>query len=173
MLYSFQDKYPKVEKNSFIAPGARLIGDVTIGKESGVWFNAVLRGDDGPIVIGDRVSFQDNSTGHLYTGFPLTIEDDVTVGHNVILHGCTIKRGSLIGMGSTVLDGVEIGENCFIAANTLIPPGKKIPNNSFVMGSPGKVVRQVSEKDIAIMQESALHYANNAKMYLKETLIKN
>jgi carbonic anhydrase/acetyltransferase-like protein (isoleucine patch superfamily) len=167
-MYPFQGQYPKVHESVFIAPGARVIGDVTIGKESSVWFNAVLRGDEGPITIGKRVNIQDNSSGHLYPGYPLTIEDDVTVGHNVILHGCKIKKGSLIGMGSTILDGVEIGEYCFIAANSLIPPGKKIPDYSFVMGSPGKVVREVSEKDIEMLKDSALHYANKAKLYLRE-----
>jgi carbonic anhydrase/acetyltransferase-like protein (isoleucine patch superfamily) len=167
-MYSFQGKKPKTHESVFIAPGASVIGDVTIGKESSVWFNAVLRGDEGPITIGQRVNIQDNSTGHLYPDFPLTIEDDVTVGHNVILHGCTIKKGSLIGMGSTILDGVEIGEYCFIAANSLIPPGKKIPDYSFVMGSPGKVVREVSEKDIEMLKDSAQHYAKKAQMYLDE-----
>jgi carbonic anhydrase/acetyltransferase-like protein (isoleucine patch superfamily) len=167
-MYPFQGQYPKVHESVFIAPGARVIGDVTIRKESSVWFNAVLRGDEGSITIGERVNIQDNSSGHLYPGYPLIIEDDVTVGHNVILHGCKIKKGSLIGMGCTILDGVEIGEYCFIAANSLIPPGKKIPDYSFVMGSPAKVVREVSKKDIEMLEDSALHYANKAKLYLRE-----
>lgn len=136
----------------------------------GIWFNAVLRGDEGPIVVGDRSNIQDNTTCHLYEGYPLHIGTDVTVGHNVILHGCKIGNGSLIGMGATILDGVEIGECSFVAANTLIPPGKKIPPYSFVMGSPGKVVREVNEDDLKILKESSAHYVQNAKKYLAEKM---
>lgn len=168
MIYPLNGITPQVDKHAFIAPGARIIGDVQIGEYSSIWFNAVLRGDEGAIRIGKRTSIQDNSTIHLYAGYPVYIGDDVTVGHNVILHGCKIGNGSLIGMGSTILDGVEIGDNCFIAANTLITPGKKIPANSFVMGSPGKVVREVSESDLQALKESAEIYVNNAKQYLKQ-----
>jgi carbonic anhydrase/acetyltransferase-like protein (isoleucine patch superfamily) len=168
MFYSFDGKQPSVHKSVFLAPGAKVIGDVNIGMYSSVWFNAVLRGDEGPIRIGERTNIQDNTTCHLYEGFPLIIEDHVTVGHNVILHGCTIRSGSLIGMGSTILDGVEIGESCFIAAGSLIPPGKIIPPRSFVMGSPGKIVRDVTEKDLHILRESAEVYATKAQQYLAE-----
>ncbi|GGK31326.1 gamma carbonic anhydrase family protein [Caldalkalibacillus thermarum] len=168
MLYSFQGKKPQLAENVYIAPGARIIGDVVIGEESSIWYNAVLRGDEGRITIGKRTNIQDNSTLHLYPQYPLIIEDEVTVGHNVILHGCHIHTGSLIGMGATILDGVEIGEYCFIAANTLITPGKKIPPRSFVMGSPGKVIREVTGEEINMLKESAQHYTAKAKLYLRE-----
>jgi carbonic anhydrase/acetyltransferase-like protein (isoleucine patch superfamily) len=165
MLYPYNGKMPKVDETVFIAPGAHIIGDVTIGKESTIWFNAVLRGDEAPIVIGARCSIQDNSTCHLYEGSPLIVEDEVTVGHNVILHGCTIRKRSIIGMGSTILDGAEIGEECIIGANTLIPSGKKIPPRSLVFGSPGKVVREITEKDLALIQLSIDTYVQKGKEY--------
>ncbi|OAT72626.1 gamma carbonic anhydrase family protein [Parageobacillus thermoglucosidasius] len=165
MIYCYNGKMPKVDDTVFIAPGAHIIGDVTIGKESTIWFNAVLRGDEAPIVIGERCSIQDNSTCHLYEGSPLVVEDEVTVGHNVILHGCTIRKRSIIGMGSTILDGAEIGEECIIGANTLIPSGKKIPPHSLVMGSPGKVVREITEKDLALIQLSIDTYVQKGKEY--------
>lgn len=168
MIYPLKGKTPQIAKHVYIAPGARVIGDVQIGEYSSIWFNAVLRGDEGPIIVGKRTSIQDNTTVHMYEGFPVYIGDNVTIGHNVILHGCKIGHGSLIGMGATILDGVEIGDNCFIAANTLITPGKKIPANSFVMGSPGKIVREVNEKDLQVLKESAESYVNNAQQYLQE-----
>ena len=123
----------------------------------------MLRADDGPIIIGDRCSIQDNSTIHLYEGFPVIIEDDVTIGHNVILHGCKVGRCSIIGMGSTLLDNVEVGEECIIGANTLLAGGIKIPPRSLVLGSPGKVVRELSEKDLQKLQLSSEHYVQKGK----------
>lgn len=125
MLIPYKGKTPNVHDSVFIAPGAYLIGDVTIGKESSVWFNAVLRGDEGPIIIGEKCSIQDNVTIHLYEDHPTIIKDGVTVGHNVILHGCKIGSNTIVGMGSTILDDAEIGEQCIIGANTLITGGKK------------------------------------------------
>jgi carbonic anhydrase/acetyltransferase-like protein (isoleucine patch superfamily) len=168
MIYTYNGKTPKIDDTVFIAPGAHIIGDVTIGKESTIWFNAVIRGDEAPIVIGDRCSIQDNSTCHLYEGYPLLIEDEVTVGHNVILHGCTIRKRTIIGMGSTILDGAEIGEECIIGANTLIPPGKKIPPRSLIVGSPGQVVREITEKDLALIQLSIDSYVQKGKEYLQQ-----
>lgn len=159
---------PKVDETVFIAPGARVIGDVTVGKESSIWFNAVLRGDEAPIHIGERCSIQDNSTCHLYEGQPLIVGDDVTVGHNVILHGCKINNGALIGMGSTILDGAEIGEFTIIGANTLIPPGKKIPPRSLVVGSPGKVMRELNESDYELIQLSIETYVQKGKEYKEQ-----
>lgn len=154
MLIPQKGKQPHIHETVFVAPGAYLIGDVTVGKESTIWFNAVLRADEGAITIGERCSVQDNSTVHLYEGCPVIIEDEVTVGHNVILHGCKIGKRSIVGMGSTILDGAEIGEECIIGANTLIPSEKKIPPRSLVMGSPGKVVREINEKDLELIQLS-------------------
>ncbi|MDR6123388.1 carbonic anhydrase/acetyltransferase-like protein (isoleucine patch superfamily) [Bacillus sp. SLBN-46] len=165
MMIPYNGVSPTVHASVFVAPGAYIIGNVQIGKESTVWFNAVLRGDDGPIIVGERCSIQDNSTIHLYEGFPVIIEDDVTVGHNVILHGCKIGKRSIIGMGSTLLDNVEVGEECIIGANTLLAGGIKIPPRSLVLGSPGKVVRELTEKDLQMLQMSSEHYVQKGKEF--------
>ncbi|MEK3936165.1 gamma carbonic anhydrase family protein [Sporosarcina sp. FSL W7-1349] len=154
MIIPYNGKKADVHPSVFVAPGAYLIGDVTIDEESTIWFNAVLRGDEGSITIGKRCSIQDNSTIHLYEGAPVLVEDEVTVGHNVILHGCTIRKRSIIGMGTTILDNAEIGEECIIGANTLIPSGKVIPPRSLVVGSPGKVVRELTQEDLDLIQLS-------------------
>jgi carbonic anhydrase/acetyltransferase-like protein (isoleucine patch superfamily) len=156
---------PAVHESVFVAPGAYLIGDVRIGKDSSVWFNAVLRGDDGPIIIGERCSIQDNSTIHLFEGFPVEIANDVTIGHNVILHGCKVGKRCIIGMGSTLLDNVEVGEDCIIGANTLLAGGVKIPPRSLVLGSPGKVVREITQKDLDLLQMSSEHYVQRGKEF--------
>lgn len=168
MLYPYKNKMPKIDESVFIAPGARVVGDVTVGKESSIWFNAVLRGDEAPIKIGERCSIQDNTTCHLFEDYPLVVEDDVTVGHNVILHGCTVRKGALIGMGSTILDGAEIGEYTIIGANTLIPSGKNIPPRSLVIGSPGKVVRKLNEKDYELIQLSVDTYVQKGKEFKEQ-----
>ncbi|WP_026677107.1 gamma carbonic anhydrase family protein [Fictibacillus gelatini] len=168
MLYPFNGKSPQVDQSVFVAPGVHIIGDVTIGQGSSIWFNSVLRGDEGPIMIGERCNVQDNCTLHLYEGFPLVLEDEVSIGHNVILHGCTIKKGALVGMGSTILDGVEIGEQAFIGANTLLPPGKKIPPRTMVMGSPGKVVRELTDKDFKLLQLTIETYYNKSRQMMVE-----
>lgn len=169
MKIPYNGKSPEIHDSVFVAPGAYLIGDVQIGKDSTVWFNAVLRADDGPIIVGERCSIQDNSTIHLYEGFPVIIGDDVTVGHNVILHGCKIGNRSIVGMGSTLLDNVEVGEECIIGANTLLAGGIKIPPRSLVLGSPGKVVRELTEKDLQMLQMSSTHYVQKGKDF-KEIL---
>ncbi|MCM3315536.1 gamma carbonic anhydrase family protein [Rummeliibacillus stabekisii] len=167
MIIAFNGKNPQLEENVFIAPGSQLIGDVHIGLESTIWFNAVLRGDEGSITIGKRCSIQDNSTIHLYEGSPVVVEDEVTVGHNVILHGCKVGKRSIIGMGSTILDNTEIGEECIIGANTLIPSGKKIPPRSLVVGSPGKVVRELNDKDLELIQLSIDTYVQKGYDFRK------
>lgn len=167
MLIPFNGVSPKVDETVFVAPGAYLIGDVQAGKESTIWFNAVLRADEGPIIIGEKCSIQDNSTIHLYEGHPVTIGDGVTVGHNVILHGCKIGSRSIIGMGSTILDNVEIGEECIIGANTLITSGKKIPPRSMVMGSPGKVVRELNDQDLELIRLSIDVYVQKGKDFME------
>jgi carbonic anhydrase/acetyltransferase-like protein (isoleucine patch superfamily) len=169
VILSYLEKKPAVHETVFQAPGSYIIGDVKIGKNSSVWFNAVLRGDEDTITIGESCSIQDNVTCHLYEGSPLVIEDEVTVGHNAILHGCTIRKRCIIGMGSTILDGAEIGEECIIGANTLIPAGKKIPPRSLVVGAPGKVVREIGEKDLELIQLSIDTYVQKGKEY-RETL---
>ena len=167
MLYPYQGKYPIVPKNVFVAPGVHIIGDVKVGEESSIWFNTVVRGDEAPIVIGDRCNIQDNSTLHNYEEYPLILEDEVSIGHNVILHGCIIRKGALIGMGATILDGAEIGESAFIGANTLIPPGKKIPPRTMVMGSPGKVIRELNDEDLELIQLTINSYRDKGQEFLK------
>jgi carbonic anhydrase/acetyltransferase-like protein (isoleucine patch superfamily) len=169
MIIPYKGISPDVHESVFVAPGAYLIGDVRIGKDSSVWFNAVLRGDDGPIIIGERCSIQDNSTIHLFEGFPVEIADDVTIGHNVILHGCKVGNRCIIGMGSTLLDNVEVGEDCIIGANTLLSGGIKIPPRSLVLGSPGRVVREITQKDLDLLQMSSEHYVQRGKEF-KEIL---
>ncbi|SNT50196.1 Carbonic anhydrase or acetyltransferase, isoleucine patch superfamily [Bacillus sp. OK838] len=163
MIIPYNNKKPSIHETVFIAPGAHLIGDISIGKESTIWFNSVLRGDEDSITIGEKCSIQDNSTIHLFQGCPVVIEDEVTVGHNVILHGCKIGKRSIIGMGSTILDNVEIGEECIVGANTLISSGKSIPPRSLVVGSPGKVVRRLNDKDLELIQLSIDTYVQKGK----------
>src|SRR3954468_2142952 len=167
MLVPYKGDKPELHPTVFVAPGAKVIGKVRVGEESTIWFNTVLRGDEGPITIGKRCSIQDNSTIHLYEGAPVVVEDEVTVGHNVILHGCKVGKRSIIGMGSTILDHAEIGEECIIGANTLIPSGKKIPPRSLVVGSPGKVVRELTEKDLNLIQLSIDTYVDKGYKYNK------
>ncbi|MDN4075699.1 gamma carbonic anhydrase family protein [Fictibacillus terranigra] len=168
MNYTFNGKEPQVDESAFIAPGVHIIGDVKIGKESSIWFNSVLRADEGPITIGDRCNVQDNCTLHLYEQYPLVLEDEVSIGHNVILHGCTVRKGALIGMGATILDGAEIGEQAFIGANALIPPGKKIPPRTMVMGAPGQVIRELNAKDLEIIRITIETYQQKGQMLKKE-----
>jgi carbonic anhydrase/acetyltransferase-like protein (isoleucine patch superfamily) len=163
MIIPYNNKKPSIDDTVFVAPGTHLIGDISIGKESTIWFNAVLRGDEDSITIGEKCSIQDNSTIHLFEGCPVVIEDEVTVGHNVILHGCKIGKRSIIGMGSTILDNVEIGEECIVGANTLISSGKIIPPRSLVIGSPGKVVRRLNDKDLELIQLSIDTYVQKGK----------
>ncbi|WP_017378725.1 gamma carbonic anhydrase family protein [Paenisporosarcina sp. TG-14] len=165
MIITYKGKTPVVDSTVFLAPGSKIIGEVQVGAESTIWFNTVLRGDEGLIFIGKRCSIQDNSTIHLYEDAPVVVEDEVTVGHNVILHGCKVGKRSIIGMGSTILDHAEIGEECIIGANTLIPPGKKIPPRSLVVGSPGKVVRELNDKDLEMIQLSIDTYVQKGYDY--------
>jgi carbonic anhydrase/acetyltransferase-like protein (isoleucine patch superfamily) len=149
----------------WIAPNATLVGRVILKKNASVWFGAVLRGDNEPITVGENSNVQDNSVLHTDIGRPLTIGAHVTVGHMVMLHGCEIGDGSLVGIGSIVLNGARIGRNCLIGAGSLITEGKEIPDNSMVMGSPGKVVRTLSEDQAAGMMAGALHYVENWKRF--------
>ncbi|WP_277674101.1 gamma carbonic anhydrase family protein [Piscibacillus halophilus] len=159
MIYRYKDQSPRIHDSVYIADGARIIGDVEIGEESSVWFNVTIRGDEGPIRIGKRCNIQENSMCHLYEQFPLTMEDEVSIGHNAIVHGCTLKRGVLVGMGATVLDGAEIGEYSIIGANSLVPSGKVIPPRSLVLGSPAKVVRELTDQDMKMIEETINTYA--------------
>jgi carbonic anhydrase/acetyltransferase-like protein (isoleucine patch superfamily) len=156
--------YPE-DGEYWIAPNAVVLGKVILKKNASVWFGAVLRGDNDPITIGENSNVQDNSVLHTDTGSPLTLGANVTVGHMVMLHGCQIGDGALIGIGSIVLNGAKIGKNCLVGANTLIPEGKEFPDNTMILGSPGKVVRELSPEQAARMSFGALHYVENWKRY--------
>ncbi|HUN26325.1 MAG TPA: gamma carbonic anhydrase family protein [Steroidobacteraceae bacterium] len=149
----------------YVAPGASVIGRVRFGISASVWFGCVLRGDNDWIALGHRVNVQDGSIIHTDAGVPVSLEADVSIGHGAILHGCTIGAGSLIANGAIVLDRVTIGRRCLIAAGTLIPPGKTIPDDSVVMGSPGKVVRQVADRELTMMAETTEHYVARIREY--------
>ncbi|OIJ11657.1 gamma carbonic anhydrase family protein [Anaerobacillus arseniciselenatis] len=165
MIYPYKEKYPKIADSAFIADFVTVTGDVKIGEYSSIWFNTVIRGDVSPTIIGDRVNVQDNCTLHQSPQYPLIIEDDVTVGHQVLLHSCSIKKGALIGMGSIVLDGAEIGEGAFIGAGSLVPQGKKIPPNSLAFGRPAKVVRELSDADLEDMTRIRREYVEKGQYY--------
>ena len=149
----------------WVAPSAVVIGKVRLERNASVWWNAVLRGDNELITVGENSNVQDGCVLHTDMGFPLTIGRDVTIGHLVMLHGCTIGDGSLIGIGSVILNGTRIGRNCLIGAKTMLGEGKIIPDNSLVMGAPGKVVRQVTPEQAAAMAAGAHHYVENWRRY--------
>jgi carbonic anhydrase/acetyltransferase-like protein (isoleucine patch superfamily) len=166
MRYALGDDRIRTADDLFwIAPTAVVIGRVSLGRNASVWWHSVLRGDTEPITVGDGSNIQDGCVLHTDPGFPLVIGNGVTVGHMVALHGCTIGDGSLIGIGAAILTGARIGRDCLIGARALIPEGKTIPDNSRVMGAPGKVVREVTPEHIARMRESAEQYVRNAELY--------
>ena len=151
----------------WVAPNAAVIGRVTLGEDTSVWFNAVIRGDNEPIRIGARCNVQEGAVLHVDPGFPMVIEDEVTVGHMVMLHGCTIGKGALIGIGAIVLNGAKIGSGCLIGAGALIPQGKEIPPNSLVMGAPGKIIREVNDKDRDLIAWGVDDYVKRSKLYAR------
>ncbi|MFC7686752.1 gamma carbonic anhydrase family protein [Ureibacillus sp. GCM10028918] len=165
MIYPFKDKNPKIDPSVYIADNAVVTGDVIIDEESTIWFSTVIRGDVAPTTIGKRCSIQDLSCIHQSPDNPVIIEDEVTVGHQVTLHGCVIRKRALIGMGSIILDGAEIGEGAFIGAGSLVPPGKKIPPNSLAMGRPAKVVREVTAEDREDMDRIIREYVEKGQIY--------
>jgi len=167
-VYAIGDKQPLLAPSAWIAPNATVIGDVRLAANTGIWWNAVLRGDNDPIAIGENTNIQDGSVLHTDAGVPLTLGRDITVGHLVMLHGCTVGDGSLIGIKSVILNHAVIGRNCLIGANTLIPEGKVIPERSLVMGSPGKVVRELSDADIARILDASRRYVDNARRYASQ-----
>ena len=166
-VYCLGDIEPQLPPDGeyWIAPNATVLGNVILKKNASIWFNATLRGDNDPIIVGENSNVQDGSVLHTDAGVPLTIGASVTVGHLVMLHGCTIGDGSLIGIGSVVLNGAKIGRGCIIGANSLITEGKEIPDHSMVMGSPGKVIRTLDEGAANMLAMSAAHYVENWKRY--------
>lgn len=166
MLYTLGDgDVQTAGDDCWVAPNATLIGKVMVEKDSSVWFGAVLRGDNEPIILGEGSNVQDGCVLHTDPGYPLQLERHVTVGHMVMLHGCTIGAGTLVGVGSIVLNGAVVGANCLLGAGTLIPEGKEIPPNSVVMGAPGKIVRDVGEKEQDMLKYAHLHYIEKYKRY--------
>ncbi|GAA0135529.1 gamma carbonic anhydrase family protein [Paenibacillus sp. YSY-4.3] len=165
MLLNYQGKQPVVDTSVFVAEGAKLIGDVTIGKESSVWFNAVLRGDLAQIVIGERTNLQDGVIGHVNTGQPLIVENEVSVGHAAIIHGCHIGKGTLIGMGAIILNGAAIGEYALIGAGSLVTENTVIPPYTLALGSPARVVRELTEADLQRMKLTTDSYVVKGKEY--------
>jgi len=149
----------------WIAPSASVIGKVILHDKASVWFGATLRGDNENIIIGERSNVQDNSVLHTDLGFPLSIGCNVSIGHMVMLHGCIIGDGTLVGIGSIILNGARIGENCLIGANSLITEGKKIPPNSLVMGAPGQIVREITAKDREGLAYASEHYVEQMQLY--------
>lgn len=164
-LYSLDGNAPHIDETAWVAPGCHIIGKVSLHALSSVWFGSTLRGDNEPIIVGNGTNVQENCIMHTDMGFPLTIGEGCTIGHKVMLHGCTIGDNSLIGMGATVLNGAKIGANCLIGAGALITEGKEIPDGSLVMGAPGKVVRQLDENAINGLRLSALSYQRNAARF--------
>jgi carbonic anhydrase/acetyltransferase-like protein (isoleucine patch superfamily) len=166
-VYSLGDATPELPSDDeyWIAPNAAVIGRVILRRNASVWWGATLRGDNDPIIIGENSNVQDGSVLHTDTGSPLTLGANVTVGHMVMLHGCTIGDNTLVGIGSIILNGARIGKNCLIGANCLITEGKEIPDNSLVMGAPGKVVRELSDAQAQSVALGARHYVENWKRY--------
>ncbi len=171
-LFEFNGIAPECPADGryWVAENATVLGRVILGSGASIWYNCVLRGDNDPITIGAGSNIQDGTIIHTDVGIPCTVGAGVTVGHRAMLHGCTIGDGSLIGIGATVLNRAVIGKNCIIGAHALIPEGKEIPDNSLVMGAPGKVVKEISEQQAKMLELSALHYVDNAERH--RTLIK-
>ena len=167
MIYDFEKNIPEVHPDAWVAPNATLIGKVKLEKNSSIWFNAVLRGDIELISIGENSNIQDGSVLHTDPGYKLKVGKGVTVGHMVMLHGCQIGDDTLIGIGSIILNNAKIGKNCIIGANSLITENKIIPDNSLVVGSPGRVLRKVTEDEIKAIHENAKHYVDGSKKYKK------
>lgn len=158
MIKDLKDKKLNINSDAFIADSSDLLGDVTLGKGSSIWYGSVVRGDMSYIKIGEYTNIQDNVTVHVDTDIPCVIGDYVTIGHNAVVHGCEIGNNTLIGMGAIILDKAKIGDNCIIGAGTLITEGVVIPPNSLVVGSPGKIKRQVTEIEVKTVKENALRY---------------
>lgn len=172
IIYPFKGTEPDIAESAYLAENAVVTGDVKIGEESTIWFNTVIRGDVAPTIIGKKVSVQDNSVLHQSPNNPLIIEDEVTIGHQVILHSCKIRKGALIGMGSIILDGAEIGEGAFIGAGSLVPQGKVIPPNTLAFGRPAKVVREINDEDRKDMDRIVREYAEKGQIYKQAERIK-
>ena len=164
-LYQLDHLIPDIDASAWIADSAQVVGNVRLGPDSSIWFGVVARGDTDTISIGRGTNIQDNSVLHADPGMPLVIGDNVSVGHQVMLHGCTVGDGSLIGIGAVVLNGAHIGKNCLVGACALVTEGKEFPDGTMILGSPAKAVRQLSAEQIAGLEKIAGHYIDNARRY--------
>lgn len=164
-LYSIGDAAPSIHPTAWVAPSADLIGDVRLAAGASVWFGAVIRADNTPILLGEETNFQDGAIGHSDPGAPLTIGARVTVGHQAILHGCTVGEEALIGMGARILNGAVIGPQCIVGAGALVTEGKSFEGRSLIVGSPARAMRALSDQEIAMLRLSAAHYAEKAAHY--------
>jgi len=164
-IYELDRVAPRVAASAWVADSAQIMGNVELGEDASIWFGAVVRGDTEVIRIGDRSNIQDGSVLHADIGKPLTIGNDVTVGHKVMLHGCTIGDGSLIGIGAVVLNGAKIGKGWIVGAGSLVTEGKEFPDGSMIIGSPAKVVRELTAEQQQGLVMSAVHYVENARRF--------
>lgn len=167
-VYKLGERQPQIAEDSWIAPDANVIGAVEIRQGASVWFGATLRGDNEPIVVGTNSNIQDSSILHTDEGIPLVIGSDVTIGHRVMLHGCTIGDGSLIGIGSVILNGAVIGKGCLVGAGALVTENKVFPDNVLILGSPARVARELTPDQAAGLRLSAAHYVANWRRYARD-----
>lgn len=167
-LYRLGGTQPRLAETAWVAPGALVLGDVVMNEGASIWFNAVVRGDNEPIIIGARSNIQDGSVLHSDPGSPLTIGEGVTVGHNVTLHGCTIGDNALIGIGSIILNRAVIGRDSIVGAGSLVPEGKTYPDGVLILGSPARVVRELTPEQVAGLRRSADHYVANAQRFARD-----
>lgn len=168
MIYSIGERRVEIQGDYWVAPNATVIGSVVLGEGATVWFNAVIRADNDTITIGEGSNIQDGAVLHVDPGTPLTIGKGVTVGHQAMLHGCSIDDNSLIGINAVVLNKAKIGKNCVVGANALVPEGMEVPDNSLVLGSPAKVVKEVSEGHRAMLTMGAMHYVEHGKHFARD-----
>lgn len=171
MNYTLKDHTPQVDSSTYIAPGAHVIGNVELQENTSVWFNAVLRGDNAKITIGKGSNVQDGTVVHVDEGYPVNVGENVIVGHNVTLHGCTIEDGALIGMGATVLNGAVIGEGALVAAGALVTKGMRIEPEMLVAGVPAKIIRKLSNENIERLKAGSKHYIDNGRLYKSEGIV--
>jgi carbonic anhydrase/acetyltransferase-like protein (isoleucine patch superfamily) len=167
-IYSISGNKPHIASTAWVAPQATLIGRVTLSKKASVWFGAVVRADNEPVQIGEASNVQEGAVLHTDPGFPLDIGANVTIGHQAMLHGCTVGEGSLIGIQAVVLNGAVIGKQCLVAAGAIITEGKSFPDRSLILGAPAKVARQLTDEEVARLVDSAADYAHRAELYRNE-----
>lgn len=166
MNYPFKDKTPQVDPSAFVADNASLVGDVTVGKDSSVWFGAVLRGDNGPIAIGEGSNVQDNATLHCHPGDPLRVGNNVTIGHNAIVHCLEVGDDTLVGMGSILMNGVKVGKHCIIGAGAVVTERTVVPDGTMMLGVPAKPVKTLSPEAVEALEQQSF-YVDLAKAYMK------